>query len=292
MEMSEFLEYYEVPVVQEGEHEHARAGWIQCDCPTCSPNWSHFRLGYNLEGHYFNCWGCGPKQLTPTLIALTGAPYKEIKKFLEDFTVPELGERVERRGKLVLPKGLKDLDELPHHQRYLRERGFRYRDLVRLWGIQGLGHGKWSIFIPFQFRGETVSYTTRKINDKGRRYDSCPLEHEAMNAKELLYGEDYVRHSIIVVEGSIDVWSIGPGSAGIWGTGYTQPQLARIAKYPKRTLCFDSEPEAQERARQLMDDLSVFPGKTYNVVLSYKDANETLLKKPREIEQLRRRFLK
>ena len=45
---------------------------------------------------------------------------------------------------------------------------------------------------------------------------------------------------------------------GTLGVGYSRAQLLRISKYPLRAVCFDSEPAAQERARQLCEELGDF----------------------------------
>jgi len=65
-------------------------------------------------------------------------------------------------------------------------------------------------------------------------------------------------------------------------------QVERIAKYPVRAVCYDNEPDAQQRARELADRLSVLPGDTYNITLDSKDPGEATRK---EIERIRREIL-
>lgn len=286
MTFLEILEEYNVDTAPEG-HRHAHAGWVQFDCPFCGEESEKYHMGYSLTSKHINCWKCGYHRVIDTLMALTGQPFQKVKEWFgelkpEEFVAPT-------RGKLVLPKGIGPLAHA--HKNYLRGRGFRPNKLARLWGLQGIGIApklQWRIFIPIHHQGEVVSWTTRKIRDSGLRYHAAKPEEEAVSAKSLLYGEDYCRHSIIVVEGHPDVWAIGPGAAATGGTGFTQAQVLRISKYPTRVICFDSEEKAQQIARELCDSLAIYPGTTYNVTLTGKDASRS----PKaEIQRLREMFL-
>jgi hypothetical protein len=199
--------------------------------------------------------------------------------------------REERRlwGKLEVPTGI--LDYLPKvHRQYLIKRGFNPNEIGTLWGVTGIGiHPDlaWRLFIPIYYKGDIVSWTTRLITDTTNeiRYRSAKETQERIPHKQLLYGEDYVRTSVIVHEGPTDVWKTGPGAVCTFGTGYKQTQITRLIKYPKRVICFDNEPTAQQRAKKLMNDLSCFPGETCNVLLDAKDAGSAT---EHEIKQLRK----
>lgn len=180
---------------------------------------------------------------------------------------------------------------LPIHKEYLEKRGFNSAELKRLWRLKSIGLASklaWRIFIPIHFNNETVSWTTRKIGDNGARYISAKSTEEIVSAKTLLYGEDYIQQSLIVCEGPTDAWRIGPGAVATMGISYTKEQVSRISKYPQRVICFDSELEAQKRARKLCNDLESFPGKTLNVVLDSKDPGSASYE---EIQELRAKFL-
>jgi hypothetical protein len=193
-------------------------------------------------------------------------------------------------GKLQLPRGLVDL--MPQHIKYLEGRGFNVNKLKKLWDVQAIGmcgELRWRVFIPIKYQGKTVSWTTRSIRaDATLRYWSASSDQESVPHKSLLYGEDYCRHSVIVHEGAIDAWSVGPGATATCGIGYSQAQLIKIAKYPRRTICFDNEPAAQKRARELCNILEALPGQTNNVQLDAKDANTA---SRRELRLLRKHFL-
>lgn len=289
MKFKDILQEYNIPIAPAGHH-HAREGWIQIDCPYCGRDSQGWHMGYSIEGNFVNCWRCGSHRLINTVVEITGLSYREVKKLLDDLETEHF-EREKPLGKLVLPTGIKDLHSA--HKKYLYNRGFKWRKLVHVWKIFGIGIAprlSWRIFIPIHYHGEVVSWTTRSIssNPKTVRYISAGENEEAMPHKELLYGEDFARHAVIVVEGIFDVWRIGPGAVATFGSGYSQEQLERIAKYPTRAICFDNESEAQKRARKLVNDLSVFPGETYNVILDMKDAAEESSK---NIKRLRKEIL-
>jgi DNA primase len=195
------------------------------------------------------------------------------------------------RGKLVLPKGIIPLKTT--HKNYLTNiRKFKVDELERLWEIKGMGiHASmpWRIFIPVFYLGTMVSYTTRTIrDDTERRYWSADPEHEAISHKELLYGEDYCRNTVVVCEGPTDVWRIGPGAVCTFGTTFTGAQVEKISKYPRRVICFDDESESQRQANELCSALEVFSGETVNIVLEGgKDPDSSRS----EAKQIRQQFL-
>lgn len=294
----EWLRANRVPHKQPGEHEHARTGWVQVDCPWCGLE-GHWRLGIQVRHLYANCWHCGRHNITEVIQALTGWGWGQAKDAAQALGAGALGTpgaTPRPLGRLVLPKGLGPLQAA--HTAYLRGRGFDPAALAQLWGIQGLGWDgrrecgsalRWRVWIPIHYRGKVVSWTTRSIApDAHLRYVSAELDEEAMPHKELLYGEDYARHAIIIHEGPVDAWRVGPGAVATCGTAYSAAQVARMTRYPVRAVCFDNEPSAQARARQLCDKLMAFPGETMNVVLDAHDAAEA---EEAEITHLRRHVL-
>lgn len=289
MKFQDILSEYNIPTAPEGHH-HARPGWIQIDCPFCGKDSEKWHLGYSMDGNFFNCWRCGSHNVITTLIEITGRQYYQIKQILDGLDIPRI-KREKPKGKLILPKGIKKLRSA--HIRYLRLRGFNWRELEQLWGIQGIGVAsklQWRIFIPVIYHSQIVSWTTRSVlgNKYTVRYLSASEKEESMPHHELLYGEDFARGAIIITEGVFDVWRIGQGAVCTFGTGYSQQQLERMVKYPIRAICFDNEREAQKRARRLLNDLSVFSGNTFNIVLDKKDAAE---ESQENIEWLRKGIL-
>lgn len=280
------LEYLNIRTAPVGHH-HRTEGWEQIDCVYCGEE-DHFRMGVPLNSKtYCRCFACGAHSLPKTLALLSDKPvsliYKLLKTVETDDTLPE----IKLRGKLILPDGVGDLKKA--HRKYLRERGFDHKKLVRLWGIQGIGQMPrlaWRLFIPIFLNQQMVSWTTRSLTDKGLRYINAKIEQEILSPKELLFGEDMCMHSVSVHEGQLDAMAMGPGAVATGGVGYSNQQLIRISRFSKRAICFDATPEGQSQAAKLASDLSVFPGETYNIIWSSgKDASRA---DEREREKLRR----
>jgi hypothetical protein len=289
MTFRELLLDLRVVVRAEREHHHARPGWLQLDCPFCGKDSDKYHLGYSLSGNYFNCWQCGPHSAIDTLMALTGKNRPECTVLASGVEHAKYIKPASERSVLITPSGLGALGGA--HRRYLQGRGFDVATLEQLWRVQGIGIAprlQWRIFIPFFQRGRMVSWTTRSINDHGLRYCSASPAEEAVNHKTLLYGEDYVRDTALVVEGPLDAWKLGPGTVATCGTGFTRSHVLRLSRYPKRVVIFDAEGPAQQRARELCDLLAPFPGETLRVTLDSKDPGSA---SPKEIKQIRRLFL-
>lgn len=258
-----------------------------------------------------NCWICGPQRLVETLCQITGESSGSILRHLEelrsDFGYGELSGYLEApksrsagritRKTAILPDGIGPL--LRPHKRYLeRQRQLNPETLVRLWGIQGIGIAprlQWRLFIPIRVGMETVSWTTRSISDDvDQRYINAKPDEEKIHLREVLYGEELARQAIVICEGPIDAWSIGPGAVATLGVNPSPACVQIMSKFPVRAILFDSDKGARRRADNLCRLLEVFDGDTFNVTLeSAKDANAALksVGGRREIREIRRRFL-
>jgi len=202
---------------------------------------------------------------------------------------------VKARTKLVIPFGLEPMSE--SHKHYLKERRFNPDEIERVWGVQGISVFatvgertlSWRLYIPIQQNSDVVSWTTRSINpDEKRRYINAKAEEESIPKSELLYGGDLARHAVIVCEGPSDVWRIGPGAVATMGVSYSQAQVTKLSRFPIRAICFDSDPKAQERARQLRDALLPFPGQTSVVTIDAEDPGSMSC---HEVQLLHKEFL-
>ena len=291
MTITEVLQELNVPHAEAG-HRHVTHGWVGVDCPRCSPGSGSFKLGIHAAGGWANCWSCGGQNPAWALAQASGRPRHRVEALLA--ACYGAGRVLERRGRpegvLKVPKGLHPL-AVPH-QLYLTDRGFDPFRLERLWGLKAtLLHPTlpWRIWIPIHHRGEVVSWTTRSIVDHGRRYRGAGQDEERLPARSLLYGADYCRHAVIVVEGPTDAWRIGPGAAATMGIAYTPAQVLAVGKFPVRVIAYDREPAAQRRAKRLGRQLQALPGKTYRVVL--ESADDPGGADPAEVAELRRKFL-
>lgn len=69
------------------------------------------------------------------------------------------------------------------------------------------------------------------------------------------------------------------------GKKVTEKQVGLISRYQRRIICFDAEPDTQEQARELAENLDIYPGITQNVCLDAPDPGSASKK---EIESLLR----
>lgn len=252
------------------ESGDVRTGWIGTPCPFCGRGPDKFYLGWNLSHPRAHCWSCGNIPTVRALAELAGISWGRARAILgeveSDYSGPD---KSELRGKFVPPDFVVPRILTPH-RKYLRDRGLNWRVVEKVWGVGSIGLAaklQWRLYIPIQYRGENVSWTTRAIGGERTRYISAPPECEKISARDILYGGDFVRHAAIVCEGPADCWAIGPGAVGLLGIGFSPAQVLRLSRIPLRYVCFDAEPAAQLRAKQLCDQLAPFPGTTQNILL-------------------------
>lgn len=289
MRIEELLNHYNIPYKKAGEHHHCREGWKNIDCVYCSPDHQKWRLGIHETYLYTNCWSCGYHSLVNVLHEITKVSHTKLREQLGD--LDRLKEEKEKvRKNLILPKYLEELSR--PHMRYLLNRGFKVKEIVKLYGLKGLsvaGRLSWRIFIPFYYRGKIVSWTTRSIGEKEPRYINAAPYQETMRMKDMLFGEDLAANSVIITEGPFDAMKIGRGAVALMGMNYTSSQVNKLRKYLVRAVCFDQGTEAQRRAKKLCAALSVFDGETVRIEL---DAKDPACASEQELTALRKRFLK
>lgn len=286
MDLPAALETWAVPHRRHGDHHHCTPGFVQVDCPWCSPHSGRFRLGLALNGRAAVCWTCGKQRLGEALALLTGRGVGECLSALEfdDYAAPE--ERPP--GRLVIPDGVGPLRAV--HRHYLESRGFDPDEVASVWGVQGIGLAPrlaWRLWIPIHLGDRVVSWTTRAPADAAaRRYVNAPAAEEAVPAKTLLYGEQYAGHAVVVHEGPTDVWRTGPGAVATMGLTVTNSQLLRISRHPVRYIALDAS--AAREAEELCRKLQAFPGKTCLVQIASKDAGCATPEETRELRSLLR----
>lgn len=292
MKIEAMLRQYRVPYKTGGTDSHVGRGWIGVHCPWCGKHSDKYHLGINIStDHPFaTCWKCGSKRLIDVLVKLTHEPPAVCYQLLDGLerSVSKVEER--SLGKFQMPAGVGPMGKA--HKRYLKSRGMDPDAIAQLWGVQGIGlasYLSWRLWIPIHYHGEPVSWTTRAIGQAEPRYITATPEQESMSIKSVLYGGDMVRHAAIICEGPIDCWAIGPGAVAVCGLSYTKEQLVEMSNFPVRVVCFDSEPQAQKRARRLARELRLFPGETH--VVELESGGDPAEADKTEIEELRRRYL-
>lgn len=262
-----------IPYKLPGEHHHAVDGWIQIDCPQCGPGSSRWHLGINIRHGHANCYRCG--RVNVAQIGLSRDLLNRGKRRLQ----PEIA-----REKVRIPRFLGDLGR--PHRKYLKSRGFNPKTLATVWGLRAFDQrGGWRLFVPFHRHGEIIGYATRGIGKKGRWLSATT----GATKGEVLYGEDYVRDTAIVVEGPADAWAIGPGAVALLGLNCTVFQINRLLRYRRIVLCLDNEPRAQRKSRELMNQLISLGSDVLSIVLESGDDPGSADRD--EIAELRKGFL-
>lgn len=260
------------------------------DCPDCTPDTDHFRLGINLAHANASCWACGPKKTYQVLAQLARCPAGKVVELLKQVRRSGVSERADvRSGRYAVPFPVGPL--LPAHKRYLRSRDFDPREVARLWSVRGIGFDggrhKWRLFLPVLLHGKPVSWTTRSVSDAhGARYRSAKAEQESVPHKDTLYGFDYVRSSVLVVEGPTGCWRIGPGCVATFGTRWSNAQVELLAQVPRKYVMFDPEAEARRQAERLCERLGGYGGTVELVTLQNGQDPGTLT--PKQVRQVRR----
>ena len=293
MNIPALLDAHRIPFRRHGESSNVTEGWVGLECVWCGRGTGKFGLGVHLRSGAVSCWKCGKRSLVDVLHAYAGLPYARAREVLGD-VVLDRGRRDDApRGTLTIPAGVGDL--LPCHRRYLSGRGFDPDEIAEVWRVQGIGLAPrlaWRLFLPIHQGGEVVSWTTRAIGDVPHmeRYRGANRHEEAVHRGDLLYGEQYAGHGVVVHEGQTDVWRTGPGAVCTAGVGFSRGQIVRLSRFAPIAICFDSDPAAQRRARELADALAVLsPAGAVDVVrLSGPDPATS---PEDEIRELRKRYL-
>jgi len=276
MDLKQLLTEHGIRYVEGGTHHHVREDWLGLDCPWCG-SVGKYHFGIHLGSLQASCWRCGRKDLREALVLLTQLPSWKVGALVRNFPrARRIAPKTHiRRGRLRVPSGLEPLTK--RHRKWLKGRGLDPDLMVQLWGLQGIclsARLGWRIWAPVHLDGEVVSWTTRSIGTQAGRWIHANPEEEVLSIKTLLYGWDYVRASVVVVEGPSDVWRVGPGAVGLFGMVPTASQAYLLSSVSHRVICFDREPAAQRAARRLAEQLQAFPGETLVMELASADPGE------------------
>ena len=274
--------------------KHIGRGWYQCVCPVCGGK--HLWLGYNVKGDFFNCYNHGHSSKWELFKAwFPNENIAEIFTFLDEpATIQRQQKEVEKvKGRYLPPAPLHPLFQSPKHIEYIRERNLDPFILAKKWGVWALDEDadefqyRNRVFIPVcDDNSNPVSWLTRTIEpDNPYRYLTAPQEREISPIKDNLFGQQFVTpfDTVIVVEGVFDAFAVGKNVVATLGKKVTEKQIELISRYQRRIICFDSEPETQEQARELAENLDIYPGITQNVCLDAPDPGSASKK---EIEKL------
>jgi DNA primase len=244
------------------EGPNCQEGWINITCPmpNCSDTTNH--LGINSYNAYAHCWICGGHKLETIISKLLNVTYDEAIKIILEFegrvqAVQRLNKKVPLATKVELPGealGKK-------HKRYLVKRNFDPEKLEKEFHLTGtgiIGIWKFRIIIPLFYKERLVSFIGRDITGLSEiRYKNLSKEKSIIDPKECLYDLDNCKKNYVgAVEGIFDKWRMGKNWVATLGTSLTQRQIKLLSKFEKVFIMFDSEEEAQIKAKRLGSLLS------------------------------------
>lgn len=236
------------------------AGWVGVNCPFCGDN--NFHGG--LRGNAFSCWKCGAHPLSSfiqeRLDVDSFTARGIISKFDdEDIFVHRIQKKQAKADSIEMPGTLDN--EVARN--YLLKRKFdptlletKYH--IRYTGM--IGDFKYRIMIPIFKDGVLVSYQGRDYTGKQEiRYKTLAVEASVIDAKHVLYNEDFVPGDVVgVCEGPFDAIRLGDGFVATLGTKVTEQQVRLLTNYARVCIVFDPEAEAQQRAEELAQRVAVF----------------------------------
>lgn len=219
-------------------------GWIniQCPFPGCDDHSNH--LGINPKRTGFNCWKCGEfghitklikqiegcnwNQANKIASGLSGFEYKEYKPFKPDFKIYD-----------------KPMDI---HIKYLKRRGYNWRDLQKRYGIKftrNIGTYRFSIYIPCFDSYIIADCTSRKI-----KYQKGP------NCNNFVFNSNRVKTDrVFLVEGFMDLARIDEqDTISCMGTNISDAQKLILSKFEKIIFLYDNK--AEETAIKMANQLT------------------------------------
>lgn len=149
---------------------------------------------------------------------------------------------------------------------YLARRGFceggdrNLEWLVEAYNLHAtgpIGPYAFRVIAPIYFDGNLVSYQGRDYTGKSELpYKACPKELEVREHKHCLYAMDLaVGETVVVVEGVVDAWKLGPGAVATFGSSFTWPQVRLLGeRWSRHVVLYD--PDAENKANELANALS------------------------------------
>lgn len=270
-----------VPFWTEGVN--TSSGWtsVQCRMPGCGDRSNHG--AFSPDGRAYTCFKCGTKRSFIDLISLySEASYSTAKAIAAKYTsklgIIEIPEIEGVQNIVWPPKGCEaSLPEI--HREYLKKRLYDPDSIQELYQIASMyqtGKFKYRILIPVFMGGRVVTYIGRDVTDQQLlRYKNLPISESVVPAKDCVYGIDNIGSKGIITEGIFDTWRFRFNAVAILGLVYTQRQIRLLtSKLKEAYICFDNEPQAQEKARDLAFELSMAGVNTEIVTIDQEDPGE------------------
>lgn len=258
-----FFQHYNIRYWTEGRN--VSPGWTNTKCVFCFDNSNHLGWNTSTDDPYCNCWKCGRHSLESSVAKILRVSFDKAADIIRQYQTVYIPQPIVKKKaeatSIKLPGG--PLNRF--HTQYLESRGFDPAQLVSDYHIQGTGpleifdgvNFGMRIIIPIYFLGQLVSFQGRDITGSQERYLGCPIKSSVLEYKTIFYNWDHIQFQrAVVVEGIFDVWRMGDGYIGSFGTEMTPAQIRLLSTLELVTFLFDPEPEAQQRAKKYAQQLS------------------------------------
>jgi hypothetical protein len=288
MDTAKLLDDLGIPHDTKGK---STGNWLQVHCPFCDDPSEHG--GFYRYALRYHCWRCKGGTAMEALQALSSRPQHEIARALKECggaaAVPD--SHLQFASSIKLP----GRELLPYHRNYLLRRGLDPDFLVRQYGIlgtnpfdtfDGQNYGNRIIIPIYDFDGMLVSFQGRDVTGCPGvdRYKVCPVKKSLMHYKDLVYGGNLAKGDrVVVVEGVVDAWKLGPGAVATFGTGCKKAQIMSLTRWKEVIFFFDPEPAAQAEAHEYAEELARCG---VQVSVAYEDFGSTPDGKKRDVGDL------
>lgn len=263
MDTARLLQELGIPFVTEGKN--ATRNGLSVRCPFCDDPSNHG--SFHKYSLHYRCWRCKGGKGIDALKALSGANNAVIAQAMRNCGGPVAGRPSETQyaSHLILP----GRDLLPYHRNYLLKRGLDPDYLIKMYGIrgtspfdkfEGMNYANRIIIPIYDLHGNLVSFQGRDVTGAEgiERYKVCPVKKALMHYKDTVYaGHLATGRRVVVVEGVVDAWKLGPGAVATFGTGCKAAQILALTNWPEVIFFFDPEPEAQAKAHAYAEELAM-----------------------------------
>ena len=271
------LTQLDIPFWTSGKNNVEGCLTVRCPCcPEDDPDPSRHGNFDPVTGKY-SCWRC--KGSHPAVV-LAKAGRISVNAASELIRKNSVGENSIKEEKVVYADSIKlpgFQKPLELHTEYLESRGLDVDELCFYYNIRFTGMlEKWEevdwgyrIIIPvFDIKNRLVSFQGRRIfKQQEPRYLFPPKAKQVRDSKTLLYGANLCKldKPLLVVEGVVDAWKLGPGVVCTFGSSVTKEQILEMSRWRKIFIAFDNEPTAIEHARDVAKQLSSLGSEVYLV---------------------------
>ena len=144
---------------------------------------------------------------------------------------------------------------------YITQRGYNPKILEKYLGVgwiteEAIPNNRERIYIPVFQNGKLMGYQGRIITDDPLKKKQKYINPPGMKKSMLLYNLDNAKSQNVVVicEGPIDVWSVGPSGVDIFGSDCSQGQLDLIGEFFNgKVIAIALDGDASYKADALVD---------------------------------------